>query len=73
MNKYEIHIGKALNGNNLSETIPLRKIIITQEQLAVIEMFASLRKDAELNTIYKLNECEFRILPHWDFSTKDGQ
>lgn len=64
MNKYEIHIGKALNANNLSETIPLQKIIITQEQLAVIEMFASQRKDAELNTIYKLNECEFRILPH---------
>lgn len=73
MNKYEIHIGKALNANNLSKTIPLQKIIITQEQLAVIEMFASQRKDAELNTIYKLNECEFRILPHWDFSTKDGQ
>ena len=73
MNKYEIHIGKALNAKNLSETIPLQKIIITQEQLAVIEMFASQRKDAELNTIYKLNECEFRILPHWDFSTKDGQ
>lgn len=64
MNKYEIHIEKALNANNLSETIPLQKIIITQEQLAVIEMFASQRKDAELNTIYKLNECEFRILPH---------
>lgn len=72
MNKYEIHIKKALNANNLSETIPLKKIIITQEQLAVIEMFASQRKDAELNTIYKLNECEFRILPHWDFSTKDS-
>lgn len=57
MNKYEIHIGKALNANNLRETIPLQKIIITQEQIAVIEMFASQRKDAELNTIYKLNEC----------------
>lgn len=66
MNKYEIHIGKALNANNLRETIPLQKIIITQEQIEVIEMFASQRKDAELNTIYKLNECEFRILPHFD-------
>ena len=65
MNKYEIHIGKALNANNLRETIPLQKIIITQEQIEVIEMFASQRKDAELNTIYKLNECEFRILPHF--------
>ena len=49
-----------LNANNLRETIPLQKIIITQEQIEVIEMFASQRKDAELNTIYKLNECEFR-------------
>ena len=68
MNKYEIHIGKAINANNLNETIPLKKII-TQEQLAVIEMFASQRKDAHLNTIYKLNECEFRIYPHFDFET----
>lgn len=71
MNKYEIHIGKALNANNLSETIPLQKIIITQEQLAVIEMFADQRKDKELNTIYKLNDCEFRIYPHFNFG--DGK
>lgn len=71
MKKYEIHIGEALNANNLIETIPLKKIIITQEQLAVIEMFASQRKDAELNTIYKLNECKFRIYPHFDFG--DGK
>jgi hypothetical protein len=66
MSKYEIHIGKALNANNLSETVPLQKIIITQEQLAVIEMFADKIKDKNLNTIYKLNQCEFRIFPHFD-------
>lgn len=71
--KYEIHIGEALNGNNLRETIPLHKIIITEAQLAIIELFASQRKDEKLNTIYKLNDCEFRIFPHWDFSTKDDQ
>ena len=67
MNKYEIHIGEIFDlTTNLKK--PKQVLIITQDQLAVIEQFADQRKDAELNTIYKLNECEFRILPHFDFS-----
>lgn len=46
---------------------PKNTLIVTQDQLAVIEQFADQRKDAELNTIYRLNECEFRILLHFDF------
>jgi hypothetical protein len=66
MNKYEIHIGEILDlTTNLKK--PKHTLIITQDQLAIIEQFASQRKDAELNTIYKLNECEFRILLHFDF------
>jgi ABC-type phosphonate transport system ATPase subunit len=66
MNQYEIHIGEILDLTNNSKK-PKHTLIITQDQLAIIEQFASQRKDAELNTIYKLNECEFRILLHFDF------
>ena len=71
-NKYEIHIGEIFDlTTNLKK--PKQTLIITDDQRAVIEQFASQRKDAELNTIYKLNECEFRIYLHLNFSTKDGQ
>jgi hypothetical protein len=63
MNKYEIHIGEVFDLSTNSKK-PKQILIITEEQLAVIEEFADQRKDAELNTIYKLNECEFRIFPH---------
>ena len=66
MNKYEIHIGEIFDLTTSSKK-PKQTLIITQDQLAVIEQFSDQRKDAELNTIYKLNECEFRILPHFDF------
>lgn len=66
MNKYEIHIGEIFDLTTNSKK-PKQTLIITQDQLAVIEQFADQRKDAELNTIYKLNECEFRIYPHFDF------
>lgn len=66
MNKYEIHIGEIFDlTTNIKK--PKQTLIITQDQLSVIEQFADQRKDAELNTIYKLNECEFRIYPHFDF------
>jgi hypothetical protein len=61
MSKYELWIGEFVDfaGNKL----PIRKLIITEEQLAIIEQFSSTRKDSELNTIYKLNDCEFSIMP----------
>lgn len=66
MNKYEIHIGEIFDLTTNSKK-PKQTLIITQDQLELIEQFADQRKDSELNTIYKLNECEFRILPHFDF------
>jgi hypothetical protein len=56
--RYEIHIGKIFGEK------PKQRIIITQAQLVIIERFAHTRKDENLNTIYKLNDVEFRILPH---------
>lgn len=66
MDKYEIHIGEYYD---LEEKVnkPKQKLIITGEQLEAIETFASKRKDSELNTIYKINDCEFRVYPHFDF------
>lgn len=60
MEKYEIHIGEIFDLKK-NTMIPKQILIVTQEQHEVILHFADQRKDAELNTIYKLNECEFRI------------
>lgn len=62
--KHEIHIWEVLDLETNSKR-PKQTLIITDEQLSVIEQFASTRKDAELNTIYKLNDCEFKIYPHF--------
>jgi hypothetical protein len=56
--KYEIHIGKKFGEK------PKQKIIITQAQFIIIERFAHTRKDENLNIIYKLNDIEFKVVPH---------
>ena len=72
MNKYEIHIGEAFDlTTNLKK--PKQTFIITQDQMAIINQFASQRKDAELNTIYKLNDCEFCIYPYLSFGDENCQ
>ena len=58
--KYQIQIGETFDPTTNSK-IPKQTLIITREQLAIIEIFAYERKDADLNIIYKLNECEFRV------------
>lgn len=68
--KYEIHIGKAMDANNLSGIIPIQRIIITEEQFRIIEMFADQKKDKDLNTTYIINKCEFSVVPHFEF---DGE
>jgi len=55
--KYEIIIK---NDNVLSKP---KKIIITQEQMGVIELFAHQRKNSNLDINYKLNDCEFTATP----------
>jgi hypothetical protein len=62
MMNYEIHIGETFDISANSRK-PKLVMIITEDQKLVIESFASQRKDSELNTVYKLNDCEFRIYP----------
>ena len=68
MTKYEIQIGKAFNANDFNQQVPLKTIVITQEQFDIIKMFANQRKDQDLNTFYKLNDCEFEVGIHFDLS-----
>jgi hypothetical protein len=69
MEKFEIHIGKIYDLESKTEK-PKQTMIITIEQFAVIEQFADIRKDEYLNTIYRLNQCEFKVVPHIDFKSK---
>jgi hypothetical protein len=55
--KYELIIK---NDNVLSKP---KKIIITQEQMGVIELFAHQTKNSNLDITYKLNDCEFTATP----------
>lgn len=63
--KHEIHIGEVFDTETNSNK-PKQVLIITDEQLAIIERFAHTKKDAELNTIYVINDCVFRIYPHFE-------
>jgi|VirMetMinimDraft_7_1064189.scaffolds.fasta_scaffold55078_2 hypothetical protein len=64
--KYELHIGKAYNLETKMEDAKF-KIIVTKEQMQVIEHFADIEMDAELNKTYILNKCRFKVVPHFDF------
>lgn len=66
MNKYEIHIGEVIEHPS-GEKRPKQIMEITDEQRQIVEAFADTRKDENLNTIYKINQCEFTI--HIDFSS----
>jgi len=66
--KYEIHIGEVYDLNE-SKVVPKRKIIITEEQLSIIEELADIHKDEEMNKVYKINACYFRVVPN--FSLED--
>ena len=64
--KYELHIGKAYNLETKMEDAKF-KIIVTKEQMQVIEHFAYIEMDAELNKTYILNKCRFKVVPYFDF------
>ena len=66
MGKYEIHIGEIFDLTTNTKR-PKQILVVTQEQHDAIIHFADQRKDAELNTIYKLNECEFSIKPLYTY------
>ena len=71
MEKFAIHIGKIYDLESKTEK-PKLTMIITREQLALIEQFADTRKDEDLNIIYRLNQCEFKVIPYFDFDNKKG-
>ena len=60
--RYELHIGVTFN-IELGVEQPKQKMNISEEQFLLIETFASTFKDKDLNTVYKLNDCEFRVYP----------
>jgi hypothetical protein len=64
---YEIHIGEEMflvNGSIHKK--PKQTIIITEDQFQVIKEFASTKKDKDLNTIYILNDVEFKVVPRFE-------
>ena len=63
--KYVIQIGSVIQYPQMTKR-PEQELIITQDQLALIETFANTRKDEKLRTWYKLNECEFTVLPYFE-------
>lgn len=70
MEEYEIQIGKMIDLAT-GKVIPSQTIIINRSQLELIEHFADTSKDESLNTIYKLNKCEFKVIPHLDFGKRE--
>jgi hypothetical protein len=62
--KYEIQIGEVYD-MNASKIIPKRRIIITEEQLSIIEELADIHRDEELDKIYKINACYFKVVPNY--------
>lgn len=67
MIKYELHIGETFDlekGGKCAKHI----LKLTEEQFFVIEQFAHTKKDADLNTIYKLNDCEFKVYPYFNLN-----
>lgn len=61
---WEIHIGQVMQLTEQgSREIPRQVLIINDEVKSFIENFADTRKDEHLNTIYKINACEFTLHP----------
>ena len=71
MEKFAIHIGKVYDLESKTEK-PKLTMIITREQFALIELFADTRKDEDLDIVYRLNKCEFKVIPYFDFDNKKG-
>jgi len=62
--KYELHIGKAYNMETQMPDAKF-KIIVSREQFQVIEQFADIEQDEELNKTYIINKCRFKVYPHF--------
>lgn len=59
---YEIHIGSNYEFQTLKQ-IPDQVIKITQDQFEIINLFANITKDENLNITYQINNCSFTIHP----------
>ena len=68
---YQIQIGEVIDTEtNLPQ--PKQRFNITQDQYFIIEMFADVKKDEELNRIYTINNCDFKIVPLLNINTVTG-
>lgn len=62
MKNWEIQIGEAIELVDFKKG-PHITVQITDEQFEIVQMFASTRKDANMNTIYTLNKVDFLVVP----------
>jgi hypothetical protein len=62
---YEIQIGEVYD-ISLQKNRPKQTIHINEDQRRVIMIFASTRMDADVNTVYRLNDIEFKIIPLYE-------
>ena len=60
---YEIQIGEVIDLTTGWTLKPKQVITITEDQFDTIKMFANQRRGPDLNTIYRLNDCEFKVIP----------
>ena len=67
---YELHIGKVFDLSENTEK-PKFKLVVTEPELNVLKWFTSTRKDADLNTIYMLNDVEFTVSPLLETNNKE--
>ncbi len=69
MEQYEIHIVEMPPSGVMWEPCqPKYRMIISKEQKQIIEEFAIIKKDKDFNTVYILNELEFKIVPHFEIN-----
>lgn len=68
--KYVIHIGDAYNMETQTKDAKI-KIVISKEQFDIIDFFADVETDEELNKTYILNKCRFKVVPHFHLETEN--
>ena len=59
---YEVQTGTYIDFESGQEK-PIVVHVITEDEKRVLEFFADTRKDADFNTVYRINANEFKIVP----------
>lgn len=59
---YEVQIGSNYNLST-QQAEPAVKFTISQEQFEILVKFADVRRDDELNALYVINNCSFKMVP----------